>query len=118
MKNKQKEANCSFCNKTKSEALVLISGIEGYICETCVEQAYNILTEEMGIELDVAAPELKKDNKKQSNAKPNSLTPKQIKEHLDTYVVGQDDTKKILAVAVYNHYKRVMQEKSEDEIEI
>jgi ATP-dependent Clp protease ATP-binding subunit ClpX len=118
MRNKQKEAQCSFCHKPKSEALLLISGIDGYICETCVEQAYNILNDEMGLEEGMENPMTKKDGKKKASAKPNMLTPMEIKNHLDAYVVGQDDTKKILAVAVYNHFKRVMQEKTEDDVEI
>lgn len=118
MKNKQKEAQCSFCHKPKSEALMLISGIDGYICETCVEQAYNILNDEMGFGEDIENPTTKKDGKKKTSAKLNMLTPMEIKNHLDAYVVGQDDTKKILAVAVYNHFKRVMQEKTEDDVEI
>ena len=117
MKNKQKESQCSFCHKLKSEALLLISGIDGYICETCVEQAYNILNEEIEMDLENDSPKGTKEPKKTSS-KPNMITPLEIKNHLDEYVVGQDETKKILAVAVYNHYKRVMQEKSTDEVEI
>jgi len=117
MKNKTKEAQCSFCHKPKSDALLLISGIDGYICETCVEQAYNILNEEMELESKKDFPKSPKESKK-SASKPNMITPLEIKNHLDEYVVGQDETKKILAVAVYNHYKRVMQEKSTDEVEI
>jgi ATP-dependent Clp protease ATP-binding subunit ClpX len=118
MKNKTKETQCSFCHKPKSESALLISGIDGYICETCVEQAYHILNDEMGLESEDKPATTKKDGKKSQNSKPTMLTPLEIKNHLDAYVVGQDETKKILAVAVYNHYKRVMQEKSTDDVEI
>jgi ATP-dependent Clp protease ATP-binding subunit ClpX len=117
MKNKQKESQCSFCHKPKSEALLLISGIDGYICETCVEQAYNILNEEMELDVENDSPKGPKEPKR-TTSKPSMITPMEIKTHLDEYVVGQDETKKILSVAVYNHYKRVMQEKSTDEVEI
>jgi ATP-dependent Clp protease ATP-binding subunit ClpX len=102
MKNKTKEAQCSFCHKPKSDALLLISGIDGYICETCVEQAHNILSEELELESKKESPKTTKEVKK-SSSKPNMITPLEIKNHLDEYVVGQDETKKILAVAVYNH---------------
>ena len=113
---KKKEAYCSFCSKPKDEALVLISGIDGYICDSCIEQAYGIITEEMGIGKQSDKKSLKETDKKGSKNK--ILTPHEIKHHLDQYVVGQDETKKILAVAVYNHYKRIYQKKSEDDVEI
>ena len=115
MKNKPTETRCSFCHKPKTEALVLISGIDGYICETCVEQAFGIVSEEVGLE--IGAPKPKKTNSKPQETK--MLTPQEIKNHLDEYVIGQDDTKKILAVAVYNHYKRILHGKPDaDEVEI
>lgn len=104
------ESRCSFCHKPKSEALVLISGIDGYICDACVEQASQIIQEEFGLEAGengtISA---------MNEPEPIQLTPVEIKERLDEYVIGQDATKKILAVAVYNHYKRILQEKNEDD---
>ncbi len=118
MKNNPKETRCSFCHKPKSEALILISGLDGYICESCIEQAYNIISDEFGYGKS-SEKDTNSDKKASGNYKnPNMLSPKEIKAHLDEYVIGQDDTKKILAVAVYNHYKRVMQPDADDEVEI
>jgi ATP-dependent Clp protease ATP-binding subunit ClpX len=92
---------CSFCGKDKRDALMLIAGIDGHICEACVEQAYDIINDEL------------KTNKKGSGKKddfvglPTTITPAQIKTFLDQYVIGQTDAKKYLSVAVYNHYKRL-----------
>ncbi len=100
--NKQ-NYRCSFCGRDKSEALILIAGIDGHICEVCVEQAGEIIEEELY------------GRKRQEDAKdgdflmPESITPKEIKQHLDQYVIGQDEAKKFLSVAVYNHYKRLRQ---------
>ena len=103
---------CNFCGRSDKEVKLLISGINGYICESCAAQAYQIVQES-----DV----LKKD-KKQSNAKDWLMDvpkPQQIKEYLDQYVIGQDEAKRFLSVAVYNHYKRLKQEKDEaDGVEI
>ena len=103
---------CSFCGRSDKEVKLLISGINGYICESCAAQAYQIVQES-----DV----LKKD-KKQSNAKDWLMDvpkPLEIKEYLDQYVIGQDEAKRFLSVAVYNHYKRLKQEKDEaDGVEI
>ncbi len=105
---------CSFCGKDKSEALILIAGIEGHICEACVEQAGEIIEEEL-------YGKKRTDTRSGRNhhfALPDDITPREIKEHLDQYVIGQDDAKKVLSVAVYNHYKRLRQTKhSEVEIE-
>lgn len=93
-----KNVRCSFCGRDKSEALILIAGIDGHICEVCVEQATDIVKEELF------------SNKEKEKGKfllPSNLTPKKIKEYLDEYVIDQDDAKKYLAVAVYNHYKRI-----------
>lgn len=97
---------CSFCGKSKDEVIILIAGIEGYICESCVGQAQHIINEE-----------LNQQNAEFSFNLPKLLKPKAIKEHLDQYVIGQDEAKKIISVAVYNHYKRLNQKK-EDDIEI
>lgn len=110
MKNNPKEARCSFCHKPKSEAVVLISGIDGYICESCVEQAYGIISEELDLGQNQSST-----FGAESHELPTDITPRKIKAHLDEYVIGQDETKKVLAVAVYNHYKRIRQEKNEED---
>ena len=93
---KKEKVRCSFCGKDKSETLILIAGIEGHICELCVEQASEIVREEIGsrhhAQADFELPE---------------ITPAQLKKYMDQYVIGQDDAKKHLSVAVYNHYKRL-----------
>ncbi|OFY60738.1 MAG: ATP-dependent protease ATP-binding subunit ClpX [Bacteroidetes bacterium RBG_19FT_COMBO_42_10] len=97
---------CSFCGRTKKEANMLIAGLEGHICDHCIEQAHSIMNEELGI----------KKNPKFDTI--NLLKPSEIKSFLDQFVVGQDMAKKIISVAVYNHYKRLMQKPDADEIEI
>ncbi|HNW68833.1 MAG TPA: ATP-dependent Clp protease ATP-binding subunit ClpX [Bacteroidales bacterium] len=101
---------CSFCGKKRAEVNLLIAGLDAHICDSCVEQAQLILNEEFDI-------------RKKSNAPKKFELPKpaEIKHHLDQYVIGQDDAKKVLSVAVYNHYKRISQagnKKSADEVEI
>ena len=91
---------CSFCGKDKRDALMLIAGIDGHICEACVEQAFEII----GEELKTKKPTTKKSD---VNSLPSTITPAQIKTFLDQYVIGQTEAKKYLAVAVYNHYKRL-----------
>ncbi|MEM9836112.1 MAG: ATP-dependent Clp protease ATP-binding subunit ClpX [Bacteroidota bacterium] len=106
----KREYRCSFCGRDKAEALVLIAGLDAHICEICVEQAQEIVNEEIygghppkGQEAD--GPELPK--KTTQLALPKDITPRKIKAHLDQYVIGQEDAKKIISVAVYNHYKRL-----------
>jgi len=98
---------CSFCGRDKSEALILIAGIDGHICEVCVEQADEIIQEELygGRGETEATPDF---------MIPDTFTPLEIKNHLDEYVIGQSEAKKYLSVAVYNHYKRLRQHKTED----
>jgi ATP-dependent Clp protease ATP-binding subunit ClpX len=106
--NNKQNFRCSFCGKDKSEALILIAGIEGHICEACVEQAGEIVQEELYG---------RKPNDASSSGNfvlPEHITPRDIKDHLDQYVIGQDDAKKVLSVAVYNHYKRLRQSKQGD----
>lgn len=106
---------CSFCGRDKSAVGILIAGSEAHICEMCVEQAGEIIEQELG----TAAPAKKKKPKKEEKEwKPIIRKPAEIKEHLDQYVVGQDDAKKVLAVAVYNHYKRLTQPFTEGDVEI
>lgn len=97
---------CSFCGRPKSETLLLIAGIDGHICDACVEQAMEIVHEEIGVK-----------HKKDEVSIPD-ITPIQIKEYLDKYVIGQNEAKKHIAVAVYNHYKRLKHFGSKKDIEI
>lgn len=105
MENKQ--VKCSFCGRSKNEVDVMIAGVTGHICNHCISQAQNIVVEEV-------TGQSHKEIEKQIQL----LKPKEIKTYLDEYVIGQDDAKKILSVAVYNHYKRLIQKKEADEIEI
>lgn len=114
MRRSKQSYRCSFCGKDKSEALILIAGIEGHICEVCVEQAVDIVEEELyGNKKQQATPV----PKAKDFRLPEDLTPKGIKTHLDQYVIGQEEAKKTLSVAVYNHYKRLGQV-IQDDIEI
>jgi ATP-dependent Clp protease ATP-binding subunit ClpX len=99
---------CSFCGKSRNDVNILVSGVEGNICDNCIEQAHSIVLEEQKYSDD------------NDLIKPLTLkSPRQIKEFLDDYVIGQDQAKKILSVAVYNHYKRILNEaKSKNEVEI
>lgn len=97
---------CSFCGRNKDEVELLIAGMDGHICDRCIEQAHSIIEEEY------------KSNGTFDLKSIDLLKPKQIKEFLDKYVIGQDSAKKILSVAVYNHYKRLGQKVVDDEIEI
>ena len=100
---KKEGNNCSFCGRHKSEVSLLIAGVDGYICESCVDQASLIVNEE------VHSKSSSKSKGKGQFDLPDNLTPLNIKDHLDQYVIGQDDAKKYLSVAVYNHYKRLAQ---------
>ncbi|MCH2081864.1 MAG: ATP-dependent Clp protease ATP-binding subunit ClpX [Saprospiraceae bacterium] len=112
MRSKTKQNyRCSFCGRDKAEALILIAGIDGHICEVCVEQASEIIEEEL------YGGKKKEEEPKKDFFLPDRLTPKDIKKHLDEYVIGQEEGKKFLSVAVYNHYKRLRQPKH-DGIEI
>ena len=100
---------CSFCGRSDREVGLLISGINGYICENCANQAYEIAKSAMQEKNSThqGTPDLKKVPK-----------PREIKEYLDQYVIGQDEAKRFLAVSVYNHYKRLQQPTSDDGVEI
>ncbi|HPG06578.1 MAG TPA: ATP-dependent Clp protease ATP-binding subunit ClpX [Saprospiraceae bacterium] len=109
MKGSNENYRCSFCGRDKNEALILIAGIDGHICEICVDQAKEIIEEELHL------------NRKSGASKyrlPDKVTPQQIKDHLDQYVIGQDEAKKYLSVAVYNHYKRLKQNTEMNDVEI
>jgi ATP-dependent Clp protease ATP-binding subunit ClpX len=103
----KKETGCSFCGKSRNEVGILIAGVTGHICENCITQAHTIIREE---ELS--------HNAESSKSPLNILKPKEILEKLDDYVIGQIDAKKTLAVAVYNHYKRLNQPVKKDDVEI
>jgi ATP-dependent Clp protease ATP-binding subunit ClpX len=105
----EKEVSCSFCGRKKHEVNILIAGVTGHICDHCVSQAENIVKEELA------------ENKKtQADSALTIQKPKDIKRFLDEYVIGQDEAKKVLSVAVYNHYKRLLQpfNKETEEVEI
>ncbi len=99
---------CSFCGKNENEVNILIAGLDGHICDSCVEQANGIVTQELSHKIqEQLEEELVLHN------------PREIKEFLDQYVIGQDEAKKTLSVAVYNHYKRILStQETEEEVEI
>ncbi|HZW77575.1 MAG TPA: ATP-dependent Clp protease ATP-binding subunit ClpX [Flavobacteriaceae bacterium] len=103
----KEDLECSFCGRKKAETNLLIAGLDAHICDRCIEQAHGIVLEEAmhsGNQLLSSDLMLKK--------------PRVIKEFLDDYIIGQDHTKKVMSVAVYNHYKRLLQSRNEDDIEI
>lgn len=106
--SKEENLECSFCGRKKSETNLLIAGIDAHICDKCIEQAHGILDEEVA--------------EKTGNSLSKDLMlkkPKEIKEFLDQYIIGQTETKISMSVAVYNHYKRLLQQKDEEnEVEI
>lgn len=105
---KNSEVRCSFCNKTQDQVRKLIAGPSGvYICDECVDICADIIEEEYDEEEELF-----------DSDDINLLKPVEIKEHLDEYVIGQEEAKKVLAVAVYNHYKRITGKKDEDDVEL
>lgn len=98
----KKETSCSFCGRPRSQVGLLIAGLSGHICDHCIAQARMIVDEDQSTKTTT------------QGAPVNVLKPQDIKERLDEYVIGQDDAKKTLSVAVYNHYKRLHQTKIED----
>jgi ATP-dependent Clp protease ATP-binding subunit ClpX len=108
--SKEAHIKCSFCGRDKQDTSVLIAGLNGHICDHCISQAYSIVKQEM--------------QSKTVGAAFSSITllkPLEIKKHIDEYVIGQDEAKKVLSVAVYNHYKRIMQKNKtnvKDEVEV
>lgn len=103
----KEKKNCSFCGRAEEEAGILIAGLHGHICDVCVGQAYDIVLQEGTFS-----------NKLAKDLEIKIKSPKEIKAFLDEYVIGQDEAKKVLAVAVYNHYKRILQPKTDDDVEI
>jgi len=104
----EKGVNCSFCGRSKQDTDVLIAGTTGHICNYCITQAHEIIHEDLDHQ-----------SREDMVEELTLLKPQEIKAHLDQYVIGQDEAKKVLSVAVYNHYKRVLQETDrEQEVEI
>ena len=97
-KTSEDSIRCSFCGREKKEVNVLIAGITGHICDSCITQAHLIVKEEGGTK-----------SKSEIENTLKLLTPKEIVENLGLHVIGQDEAKKVLSVAVYNHYKRLTQ---------
>ncbi|WP_194851406.1 ATP-dependent Clp protease ATP-binding subunit ClpX [Nonlabens antarcticus] len=103
----KEQLECSFCGRNKAETNLLIAGLDAHICDRCIEQAHGIVLED--------------GKEEESNISKADLTlkkPKAIKDFLDQYIIGQEFTKKVMSVAVYNHYKRLLQPASNDDIEI
>lgn len=102
------QISCSFCGRRKNEVQLLLSGIDAHICNHCIEQGFEVVVEET------------RPRRSQLSEPPklNLIKPVEMKNFLDQYIIGQDQAKKVLSVAVYNHYKRLMQPHSEDEISI
>lgn len=99
--------SCSFCGRKKAETNILIAGLDAHICDRCIEQAHGIVLEEA-----------KQESSNELSSELVLRKPKSIKSFLDEYVIGQDKTKKVMSVAVYNHYKRLLQPTTDDDIEI
>ena len=105
--SKEENLECSFCGRKKAETDLLIAGMDAHICDKCIEQAHGIVKEEIS---DARTSNLSKDLILKK--------PREIKEFLDEYIIGQNETKKAMSVAVYNHYKRLLQTRDNDEVEI
>ncbi|NRD21246.1 ATP-dependent Clp protease ATP-binding subunit ClpX [Winogradskyella eckloniae] len=103
----KEELECSFCGRKKPETSLLIAGLDAHICDRCIEQAHGIVVEES-----------KQSGNSELSAELMLRKPKEIKAFLDEYIIGQEFTKRVMSVAVYNHYKRLLQAPTEDDIEI
>ncbi len=103
----KEELECSFCGRKKPETSLLIAGLDAHICDRCIEQAHGIVVEES-----------KQSDNSELSAELMLRKPQQIKNFLDEYIIGQEFTKKVMSVAVYNHYKRLLQAPTNDDIEI
>ena len=110
MAKQQQPLHCSFCGRSRDEVKILIAGQEGHICENCIEHAQDIISQEITThpEKGITSPNFKLSVKK----------PMELKKFLDEYIIGQDDAKKVISVAVYNHYKRLNQKVENDDVEI
>jgi len=103
----KEELECSFCGRKKSETSLLIAGLDAHICDRCIEQAHGIVLEES-----------KDDGNEALSAELSLRKPQDIKAFLDEFIIGQEYSKKVLSVAVYNHYKRLLQPPTDDDVEI
>ncbi len=103
----KEQLECSFCGRNKAETNLLIAGLDAHICDRCIEQAHGIVLEDNST-----------DDKGISKSELQLKKPKAIKEFLDQYIIGQDFTKRVMSVAVYNHYKRLLQKNTDDDVEI
>jgi ATP-dependent Clp protease ATP-binding subunit ClpX len=103
----KEELECSFCGRKKPETSLLIAGLDAHICDRCIEQAHGIVIEES-----------KQSDNSELSAELMLRKPKEIKAFVDDYIIGQEYTKRVMAVAVYNHYKRLLQPATDDDIEI
>ena len=104
---KEDVLECSFCGRKKPETDLLIAGLDAHICDKCIEQAHGIVLEEIA-----------EHNSSTLTSELIVKKPKEIKEFLDLYMIGQDQAKRVMSVAVYNHYKRLLQPVSKDEEEV
>ena len=114
---KRKENHCSFCGRSENEVALLITGLNGFICDQCIEQAYEIAQSVPGNQ----ANEAEATSPAKAGEKPeiqNVPKPQEIKDYLDQYIIGQEEAKRQLAVVVYNHYKRLAQKDDKDDVEI
>jgi ATP-dependent Clp protease ATP-binding subunit ClpX len=118
LKTKKDTTYCSFCGRPASEAALLVSGQDAQICDTCVVEAGSIVEQQLGFTPKGAEKKDKKDKSPFTKTAKSLLTPAEIKQHLDEYVIGQDEAKKVLSVAVYNHYKRINSKMSENGVEL
>src|SRR5690606_31643470 len=98
------EVTCSFCGRSKKDVALMISGIHAHICDRCITQSQQILAEETRIKNKNSAPKF------------NLVKPVEMKKFLDQFVIGQNEAKKVMTVAVYNHYKRLSQKTSENDV--
>lgn len=103
----KEQLECSFCGRNKAETNLLIAGLDAHICDRCIEQAHGIVLEDTAVEKPGV-----------TNAELELRKPKAIKAFLDEYIIGQEFTKKVMSVAVYNHYKRLLQKDTDDDVEI
>ncbi|MCB7482432.1 ATP-dependent Clp protease ATP-binding subunit ClpX [Christiangramia sediminis] len=103
----KEDLECSFCGRKKPETNLLIAGLDAHICDRCIEQAHGIVVEES-----------KQGEARELSSDLMLSKPKTIKSFLDEYIIGQEETKKVMSVAVYNHYKRLLQPESDDDVEI
>jgi len=103
----KEDLECSFCGRKKAETNILIAGLDAHICDNCIEQAHGIVVEES-----------KQESTQELSKELILKKPRAIKEFLDSYVIGQEYSKKVMSVAVYNHYKRLLQPKDEDDVQI